>query len=161
MTDRVCSEEGPLHLLAPSSVCGPGLLSASLALEFVIEHQGGSRDRSRMGAGVVYSAGREIGATRVLGQRLNGIELPSRRLLTLAFLSPRIIEAVAEGRQPQDPTVIGLTRRLELPVLWSAQEAILGMRRSNTSHLSTELLCLGAMKGAGSSQARSHLVQPR
>jgi site-specific DNA recombinase len=50
------------------------------------------------------------------------------RLLRLGFLSPRIVEAIAEGRQPPDLTVIGLSRRVDLPLLWSAQEQALGIR---------------------------------
>jgi len=38
-----------------------------------------------------------------------------RRLLRLGFFSPRIVQALVEGRQPPDLTVIGLTRRVELP----------------------------------------------
>ena len=48
-----------------------------------------------------------------------------RRLLGLGFLSPRIVEAITEGRQPPEITVIALSRRLELPLLWSAQEEML------------------------------------
>ena len=33
------------------------------------------------------------------------------------FLSARIIEAIAEGRQPVDLTLEALTRRIELPLL--------------------------------------------
>jgi len=51
-----------------------------------------------------------------------------RRLIRLGFLSPRIVEAIAEGRQPPDLSVIKLTRRLELPVLWNVQEQALGGR---------------------------------
>jgi hypothetical protein len=50
-----------------------------------------------------------------------------RRQLRLAFLSPRIAEAIVEGRQPPDLTVIKLTRRVDLPALWSAQEQALGV----------------------------------
>ena len=50
------------------------------------------------------------------------------RLLRLGFLSPRIIEAIVQGRQPPDLTVIGLTRRIDLPLLWRAQEQALGIR---------------------------------
>ena len=49
-----------------------------------------------------------------------------RDLLRLAFLSPRIVEAIVEGRQPPELTVIGLTRRIEFPLLWSVQERALG-----------------------------------
>jgi DNA invertase Pin-like site-specific DNA recombinase len=59
-------------------------------------------------------------------ERLDGRSL--RRLLQLGFLSPRIVEAIAAGHQPSDLTVIGLTRRIDLPLLWSAQEHVLGMR---------------------------------
>jgi len=44
-----------------------------------------------------------------------------RRLIRLGFLSPKIVEAIAEGRQPRELTVIALARRLDLPLLWSAQ----------------------------------------
>jgi site-specific DNA recombinase len=45
-----------------------------------------------------------------------------RRQLQLGFLSPRIVEAIAEGRQPPELTVIALARRLNLPLLWTSQE---------------------------------------
>jgi site-specific DNA recombinase len=51
-----------------------------------------------------------------------------RRLQRLAFLSPRIAEAIVEGHQPPDLTVIKLTRRIDLRPLWSAQEQALGIR---------------------------------
>ena len=41
---------------------------------------------------------------------------------------PRIVEAIAAGRHPPDLTVIGLTRRVRLPLLWTAQEETLGIR---------------------------------
>ena len=59
-------------------------------------------------------------------ERLDGRSV--RRLIRLGFLSPRIVEAIAGGHQPLDLTVIGLTRRVDLPLLWSAQEQVLGMR---------------------------------
>jgi hypothetical protein len=48
-----------------------------------------------------------------------------RRLLGLGFLSPGIVEAITKGHQPPEMTVIALSRRLDLPVLWSAQEKLL------------------------------------
>jgi len=48
-----------------------------------------------------------------------------RRLLTLAFLAPDIIEAILEGRQPADLTAERLTRQ-PLPLAWSAQRTALG-----------------------------------
>jgi site-specific DNA recombinase len=49
------------------------------------------------------------------------------RLLPLGFLSPSIITLIVEGRQPPDLTIVGLTRWLELPLLWSAQAQALGI----------------------------------
>jgi len=51
-----------------------------------------------------------------------------RRLLPLGFLSARVVEAIVEGRQPPDLSVMALTRRIDLPLLWSAQEQALGLR---------------------------------
>ena len=51
-----------------------------------------------------------------------------QRLLRLGFLSPRLVEAIAEGRQPLNLTVIKLTRRIDLPALWNAQEQLLSVR---------------------------------
>ncbi|MGB8411837.1 MAG: recombinase family protein [Candidatus Binatus sp.] len=50
-----------------------------------------------------------------------------RRLIRLGFLSPRVVEAIAEGRQPPDLTVIALARRLDLPLFWRSQEQALGI----------------------------------
>jgi site-specific DNA recombinase len=50
-----------------------------------------------------------------------------RRLIPLGFLSPRIVEAIVEGRQPVDLTLEAPTRRIDLPLLWSAQHQLLGM----------------------------------
>ena len=71
------------------------------------------------------------GKVRSVGElaRREGIDGRSvRRLIPLGFLSPRIIEAIAEGRQPVELTVEMLTRRIDLPLLWSAQEQALGMK---------------------------------
>jgi len=50
-----------------------------------------------------------------------------QRLIPLGFLAPQIIEAIATGRQPVDLTLKALTRRIDLPLLWSAQHQLLGM----------------------------------
>ncbi|MCM2396730.1 hypothetical protein NBH19_11670 [Rhizobium sp. S95] len=49
------------------------------------------------------------------------------RILPMAFLSPKITEAILTGMQPADLTVAKLTRMLELPVEWQAQQEILSM----------------------------------
>jgi hypothetical protein len=51
-----------------------------------------------------------------------------RRLLRLAFLAPKIVEAIATGHQPLELTAKALTERLELPLLWNEQERALGIR---------------------------------
>lgn len=49
------------------------------------------------------------------------------RLLPLAFLSPRIIDAILNGRQPVDLTVQHLTRAIELPIDWHEQHRLLAV----------------------------------
>jgi site-specific DNA recombinase len=51
-----------------------------------------------------------------------------RRMIWLGFLSPRVVEAIVEGGQPSDLTVITLVRRLKPTVQWRAQERVLGFR---------------------------------
>jgi DNA invertase Pin-like site-specific DNA recombinase len=51
-----------------------------------------------------------------------------RRVMRLAFLAPKIVEAIAEGRQPADLTTVAMTQRIDLPPLWSAQERALDVR---------------------------------
>jgi site-specific DNA recombinase len=50
-----------------------------------------------------------------------------RRLLRLAFLAPKIVEAIATGHQPPELTAKALSERLELPLLWNEQERALGI----------------------------------
>jgi site-specific DNA recombinase len=50
-----------------------------------------------------------------------------RRLTRLAFLSPKIVEAIASGRQPPELTAKALTERIEIPLLWSEQDDAVGM----------------------------------
>jgi hypothetical protein len=40
-----------------------------------------------------------------------------RRVMLLAFLAPRIVEAIAEGRQSAELSTITMTQRIELPPL--------------------------------------------
>jgi ribosomal protein S10 len=60
--------------------------------------------------------------------RREGIEGRTvRRLIRLDALSPRIVEAIVEGRQPPELTVIALARRLDLPLFWRWQEQVFGI----------------------------------
>jgi hypothetical protein len=49
-----------------------------------------------------------------------------RFLAPLAHLSPRVVDAIAEGRVPADLTVSRLARKL--PMSWKEQEGQLGLR---------------------------------
>jgi hypothetical protein len=53
-----------------------------------------------------------------------------RDLTPLAFLSPKIIEAIVEGRQPPELTIISLARRIDIPLLWRAQQQVLRLADS-------------------------------
>jgi site-specific DNA recombinase len=50
-----------------------------------------------------------------------------RRLLRLAFLAPEIVEAIAAGDQPPELTAEALAERIDLPLLWTAQEQAVGI----------------------------------
>jgi len=63
---------------------------------------------------------REIAAREGVNERF------VRRLIHLAFLSPTIVEAIAEGRHPADLTGESLSRGLEIPAEWVQQNAALG-----------------------------------
>jgi hypothetical protein len=45
----------------------------------------------------------------------------------LAFLSPRIVEAIVAGHHPPELTAKALTERIEIPLLWSEQERAVGI----------------------------------
>ena len=62
--------------------------------------------------------------TGTIAKRENLAERRVRFLAPLAYLSPRIIEAIAEGRAPVDLTVTRLARNL--PTVWADQEEQLG-----------------------------------
>jgi len=47
-----------------------------------------------------------------------------RRLVNLAFLSPQLVEAILQGRQPIALTATRLTE-LDLPLDWSEQRRLL------------------------------------
>ena len=48
------------------------------------------------------------------------------RMLPLAFLSPRIVEAILLGEQPADLSVRHLARSIDLPIGWAEQSWLLG-----------------------------------
>jgi hypothetical protein len=48
-------------------------------------------------------------------------------MLQLAFLAPRIMEMIAAGSQPPDLTAEALAERIDLPLLWTAQDQAVGI----------------------------------
>jgi len=50
-----------------------------------------------------------------------------RRLMRLAFLAPKIVEAIVSGNQPPELTAEALAERIDLPLLWTAQEQAVGI----------------------------------
>ncbi|WLR91687.1 recombinase family protein [Shinella zoogloeoides] len=69
--------------------------------------------------------GSGAGHTEVAGRL--GIHGPDiSRILPMAFLAPKITEAILTGRQPADLTIAKLTRMLDLPMSWNEQAALLG-----------------------------------
>ena len=81
--------------------------------------------------------------------RREGIDGRSvRRFISLGLLAPRIIEASEEGHQPAEVTLEAVTRRMELPLLWSAQHQTLSVRyfrdvdsRLGARSTTREILC--------------------
>ena len=49
------------------------------------------------------------------------------RVISLAFLSPGIVESIIEGKQPADLRVERLTRKIDLPIEWAQQHKLLGL----------------------------------
>jgi site-specific DNA recombinase len=60
-----------------------------------------------------------------IAERENRVERHTRLLAPLAFLSPRIIAAIADGTAPADLTVTGLAK--SLPYSWAEQERRIGL----------------------------------
>jgi DNA invertase Pin-like site-specific DNA recombinase len=56
-----------------------------------------------------------------------GTQPPIRHKLKVAFISPRIVEAVLEGRQPPDLTLERLLRT-PIPLDWDEQEQLFGLK---------------------------------
>jgi site-specific DNA recombinase len=66
-----------------------------------------------------------VGSFEEIARSENKVERHIRHLAPLAFVSPRIIEAIANGSAPADLTVTRLARAL--PHGWAAQEHKLGI----------------------------------
>jgi hypothetical protein len=74
----------------------------------------------------------EVGFIVVIGN-FRSAALPPPLLINMVQVLKRWSSSstsakASEGRRPRDLTVIGLTGRIELALLWSAQEQALGIR---------------------------------
>jgi site-specific DNA recombinase len=96
---------------APASRADPALLKAVARAHQWSDDLVSGRARS-----IAEIAGRERVGARYI-----------RRMLQLAFLAPKIIEAIAAGSQPPDLTAEALAERIDLPLLWTAQEQAVGI----------------------------------
>ena len=65
-----------------------------------------------------------MGSTEALASREECSERSVRMTLSLAFLSPAIVQAIMAGRLPRG---IGIRHLAELPPSWTAQHATLGL----------------------------------
>jgi len=137
----------PLALTEPSDVARPVSLRLSRLVPMQMKRRGvetrivlqGDSNPARVDLPLLKAVARArrwtdellSGKVRSVGElaKREGIDSRSvRRLIPLGFLAPRIVEAIAEGHQPVDLTVEALTRRIDLPLLWSAQHQALGMK---------------------------------
>ena len=76
---------------------------------------------------------REIAAREGVNERF------VRRLIPLSFLSPAIVQAIAEGRHPADFTGEALTRGIAVPVGWAEQKCSARIRMSSRWSLGKKL----------------------
>jgi len=130
----------PLVLAEPSDVTGPVSLMLSRLVPMQMKRRGvemrivleGESNPVPVDLPLLKAVARAkrwaddlvSGKVRSVGKlaRREGMDGRSvRRLIPLGFLAPRIVEAIVEGRQPVDLTLEALTRRIDLPLLWSAQ----------------------------------------
>jgi site-specific DNA recombinase len=83
---------------------------------------------------------RAVGRARRWSQQLLSGQFPSigaiarkekiaaryiRDLMPSPFLSPKIVRAIVEGRQPGELSIVSLARRIDVPLLWTAQQQVL------------------------------------
>jgi site-specific DNA recombinase len=62
-----------------------------------------------------------------IAEREGGSDRYVGRLTRLAFLAPQIVEAIVAGNQPPELTAEAFAERIDLPLLWTAQEQAVGI----------------------------------
>jgi site-specific DNA recombinase len=100
-------------------------------MRLVIEGSGAPAARADLALLKAVARARQWSEDLLTGRAQSVVELAKgkgvgarylRRLLRLAFLAPRIVDAIAAGCQPPELTAEALAERIELPLLWTAQE---------------------------------------
>jgi hypothetical protein len=81
------------------------------------------RDAAETGSSA-KEAGRKLLSLQELAKRDRISRRYIRRPVGLAFLSPRLVEAILQGRQPVELTATRLTE-LDLPLDWGEQHRLL------------------------------------
>ena len=125
--------DSPIELTAPVAFKRRGV-EMRLVLPAVTIHN----DRSRFDPTLLKAIARgrawfdelAAGRARSLGElaERDGITRRYvRRLVDLAFLSPELVEAILQGRQPVELTATRLTE-LDLPLDWTDQRSLLASR---------------------------------
>jgi hypothetical protein len=74
----------------------------------------------------------QLGSFSEIAEREGQGERRIRQLAPLAFLSPRIIAAIAKGTAPADLTITGLAKAL--PYSWAEQERHVGLVRHDPAN---------------------------
>ncbi len=67
----------------------------------------------------------DMPTVRAISQRDGVFETEVTRILPLAFLAPKIVDAILDGRQPENLTVARLKRLSPLPCDWDAQAILI------------------------------------
>ena len=69
----------------------------------------------------------QVSSLADIARRENIAQRYIERLSRLAFVAPRIIEAITQGRQPPELNAETLLSRIDLPLEWSAQLKAIGI----------------------------------
>jgi hypothetical protein len=80
--------------------------------------------------------------------------------MRLAFLAPQIVEAIIAGNQPPELTAEALAKRIDLPLLWTAQAPLGSPASTRLRIASTETSCIDRWSESYSSpETRSAILR--
>ena len=155
LVDRVDLTDNGIRVSLKVPIPDPGTLPAANAHELIITRffpmtirrrgvemrlviKGNSRPAPRADSALLKAVARaHQWSDDLLSGRVRSIERIAerervgaryvRRLMRLAFLVPKIVEMIAAGSQPPELTAEALAERIDLPLLWTAQEQAVGI----------------------------------